>query len=442
MFGSSVLEVAIGVVFVYLLLSLVVTAATELISGFLKWRSNSLWEGIRKLLDADGVETWVKALYDHPLVNGMAQPDKFTGSPKGKGPSYIPSRTFAVALLEVIKDSGSAGEVALNALRAAVDNAPATASVADLKKKLQEEIAKADGNGANGAVGAMKSKALDLLDNVPDDVPLAAAKTQVRAWLAKVPAQWPLLVIEHLPEKDKKLKQTLTALVNESHQDVVKLKTNIETWFNNSMQRVSGWYKRKTQAVHVLLAVMVTMVINVDSVLVVNALSQNQALRDSVVAEAQAFAKQEPKPQAQPAPPKEETPVPAAEATSSPTPAQSISDIERLQGKLSMLDLPVGWIKPGQSSYDPKNPSYRNWPGLRLHGRTFGQLTEIWWDTSRFHVLGWLLTAFAISLGAPFWFDMLNKVINIRSSGKAPDDQPKAPQVVPQPQAPGQQPAS
>jgi hypothetical protein len=140
MLGSMVLEVAIGLIFVYLLLSFIVTAVTELISGFLKWRSNNLWEGLHKLLDSGEAETWVNALYDHPLVNGMARPGKFTGSPKGKGPSYIPSRTFAVALLEVIKESGSAGEAALNALRAAVDNAPAAASVADLKKKLQEEI--------------------------------------------------------------------------------------------------------------------------------------------------------------------------------------------------------------------------------------------------------------------------------------------------------------
>jgi hypothetical protein len=419
MFGSSVLEVAIGVVFVYLLLSLVVTAATELISGFFKWRSNNLWQGLHNLLDSGTATTWVNALYDHPLINGMAHPSQFTGSPKGKGPSYIPSRTFAVALLEVIKESGSAGEAGLNALRAAVDNAPDSASVTDLKKKLQDEINKLDGTAANGAVGTLKSKALELLDTVPNDVPLAAAKAQVRAWLAKIPAQWPLLLIEHLPESDKKLKRTLLSLINESQQDVEKLKTNLETWFNNSMQRVSGWYKRKTQAVHILLALSVTLVINVDSVLVVNALSQNQALRDSVVSEAQAFARQGQQPAGQP-----------------------IADIERLQGKLSMLDLPVGWIKPGQRTYDSKNSDYRNWPGIRLYKRTSSQLAEEWWNTGRFHLLGWLLTAFAISLGAPFWFDMLNKVINIRASGKAPEEHPKDPQVVPQPQAPGQQPGT
>jgi hypothetical protein len=34
------------------------------------------------------------------------------------------------------------------------------------------------------------------------------------------------------------------------------------------------------------------------------------------------------------------------------------------------------------------------------------------------HWLGWLLTALAVSLGAPFWFDMLNKIIVVRSTVK------------------------
>src|SRR5262249_26918130 len=57
-----------------------------------------------------------------------------------------------------------------------------------------------------------------------------------------------------------------------------------------------------------------------------------------------------------------------------------------------------------------------------------------------FHVWGWLLTAIAGSLGAPFWFDILNKVINLRSSGKAPEEKPKPPKEVPKPLEPGQSP--
>jgi hypothetical protein len=52
-------------------------------------------------------------------------------------------------------------------------------------------------------------------------------------------------------------------------------------------------------------------------------------------------------------------------------------------------------------------------------------------------ILGWLITAFAVSLGAPFWFDLLNKFINVRASGKAPEEEPKAPKEVPVPKEPG-----
>jgi hypothetical protein len=52
-------------------------------------------------------------------------------------------------------------------------------------------------------------------------------------------------------------------------------------------------------------------------------------------------------------------------------------------------------------------------------------------------ILGWLITAFAVSLGAPFWFDLLNKFVNIRASGKAPEEEPKSPKEVPAPKEPG-----
>ncbi|HEV7508857.1 MAG TPA: hypothetical protein VGS07_28515 [Thermoanaerobaculia bacterium] len=398
MFGSIVLEVAIGVVFVYLLLSLIVTAVTELISSWLRLRSTNLWDGIRNLLDSDGATQWAAKLYDHPLIQGLSPlppkaPKKPATAARVVGPSYIPSRTFAVALLDVLKESTTS---------------------------------------------------------------------------AQNPDPWLQLqaTIQELP--DKKLKRLLVALLGESRGDLELFKKNLEIWFNNTMERVSGWYKRTTQKIHIVLAVAVTLAINVDSVLVVNALSQNQALRDSVVAEAQAYAKQEPngatsvKPASSPAqtPSPASSPAPAATPTTpaaetpAPNPTQqtsttnprtaagSIKDIERLQTKLSSLDLPVGWILPGQRNYEPTNKDFRLWPGIRSHHRNASQWWDAWWNTIRFHFFGWLLTAFAISLGAPFWFDMLNKVINIRSSGASPEEQPKSPQKVPQPREPGQVPTA
>ena len=62
MFGSTILDVAIGLVFAYLLLSLVVTAGTELLAACLKWRAKNLQKGIQRLLSPALAER----LYDPP----------------------------------------------------------------------------------------------------------------------------------------------------------------------------------------------------------------------------------------------------------------------------------------------------------------------------------------------------------------------------------------
>jgi hypothetical protein len=58
MFGSSILEVAIGLVFVYLLMSLICSAVNEIIESFLKNRATDLERGIRELFNQSGGEKW------------------------------------------------------------------------------------------------------------------------------------------------------------------------------------------------------------------------------------------------------------------------------------------------------------------------------------------------------------------------------------------------
>jgi len=418
MLGSMVLEVAIGLIFVYLLLSLIVTAVTELVSGWRKWRSQNLWQGVRNLLDSGQAEEWAAKLYDHPLVQSLSRDEKGasgTPEPKRKGPSYIPSRTFTIALLETLKGSDPAGQLAIKGLRRVLDTTPDSASITDFKTGLRNAVKDLP---ADGAIGDLKGEALALLDRLPDTIPLAQAKTDARAWLAKLPDRWLGMLIDNLP--DSKLKRSLTAILDESHRDLEHFKTNVEVWFNNSMERVSGWYKRKTQFVQILLALFVTLVVNVDSVLVVNALSQNQALRQAVAAEAEAYANQQ-----------------AGKSTSGDKdPAAKIKD---LRAQIHDLDLPIGWKLPAGYGKN-KESDFRQWPGWAWYEGELSQWAAAWRDTIRFHFFGWLLTAAAISLGAPFWFDMLNKVINIRSSGKSPEEKPKPPQTVPQPLEPGQTP--
>ena len=92
MFNSDILDVAIGMIFVYLLLSLICSAANELIELWLKNRAADLERGLRELLkDKDG-SGLVNDLYSHQLVNGLFEGDykpgligmSFTRTPKRK----------------------------------------------------------------------------------------------------------------------------------------------------------------------------------------------------------------------------------------------------------------------------------------------------------------------------------------------------------------------
>jgi hypothetical protein len=92
MLGSTIVEVGIGLVFIYFLLSVICTTINDFISQMLNWRSQSLREGVRNLLGDDQV---MSKVWNHSLVQGM------TGR-AGAEPTYIPSNTFALALFDVM----------------------------------------------------------------------------------------------------------------------------------------------------------------------------------------------------------------------------------------------------------------------------------------------------------------------------------------------------
>ena len=155
-------------------------------------------------------------------------------------------------------------------------------------------------------------------------------------------------------------------LDDDSKNDIGKVQQNIEEWFEDSMERLSGWYKRRTQVVIFALAIGVSIAMNVDSIRLVSSLYRDATVRAAAVAAAQRVA-------AQP------------------------SDIagNQAQKELEQLNLPIGWA-------DPQLPSANDPVG--------------WF----FKVVGLFLTAFAVAQGAPFWFDTLNKLVNVRSTGEPP----------------------
>jgi hypothetical protein len=184
------------------------------------------------------------------------------------------------------------------------------------------------------------------------------------------------------------VKTSLLALLRRSDDDLIKARMAIEGWFNDAMDRVSGWYKRRTQVWTLVIALALTLAANADTIQIARKLWADPVLRSKVVEEAKARA-QKPRPTVSVEYRDEDDPT-------NPTVTRLDEGNQLSTNEKDLLGQLVGW-----QSKD-----------------NFNRLTP----------LGWLLTVLAVSLGAPFWFDMLNKIMNVRFAGKSPDEKAKVPE--------------
>ena len=397
MFGSGILDTVIGVIFVFLLVSMLVTIINEMIAALLSSRARCLREGIVMLVG----DVWMKKIYDHPLVAGTSRKAL---SLSNQGPSYIPSRTFANALMSILEHDTTAIASCQSTLRAAVEVAAGPGATPDSLKAQLTGIARtllAQG-GIPATVAGDLTRFLDAAGG--DAATVAHIYADLQGFIDGIATRYVREMLEAMEEGD--LKRTLLTLFGDARNDIDKLKENIEVWFNNGMDRVNGWYKRRAQTIISVVALVVTVALNVDAIVLVRHLQTYPAAAQVLVGQATQYAHDNP----------------PGGATREP--------FATVQDTLAGLALPIGWLdtqsKAGQADTEGRVlPS-----GARLAGQ--------WWTLVQQHWLGWLLTALAASLGAPFWFDMLNRVISIRSAGKAPEEQPKPPRSVSVPVEPGQ----
>ena len=317
MFGSTILEVAIGLLFVYLLLSLLCSAVAEYIEAKFNNRAKYLKEGITLLLNdtAGGGVDLAAQLYAH----GLVRPFYRDGT---KLPSYIPARTFALALW----------------------NMASTAAAED---------------GSGSAAGA------------------AGVTADLKAVRAAVATRLP----------NQELRTALLTLIDEAQGDIEKARRNIEEWYDGMMDRVSGWYKRRTTMLMLLLGFVVAAVVNADTINIANTLARDGALRSSLVAAAEQRIR-----------------TPLSTTTTAGTPdevdAQATRNLQSAHAAVNALGLPIGWTRATPGNKDDR----------RRVPDTLGDFF--------LKLVGILVTGFAISQGAPFWFDVLNKFMVIRSTVK------------------------
>lgn len=376
--GLPALDVVIGLAFMFFLLATACSAINEMLASFLGWRAKTLEDGVRSMLGEPNVnkgfkrwlgETARGAVGVLPKQVTKSQADRNTPEPDRNTPEADPNKPEA--------DPNKP---------AADPNKP------DLTTQLFEHWR------VRGLVRNPDSKLRRR--RRPSYLPPRALSLAVAEHFASLapppptppgkkgpPTPWELEDAKLLAQVQAALDQVdapavvRKAAVN-AFGNLERFRTNVERAFDDAMTRAQGWYKRKVQLVLLIIAVALAVGLNVDTVHVGTRLWKDAALRAAVASKATGAVQGQ-------ATQSSGTQSGGTQSTAAATtsPAQDAADAV---DKVKQLDLPVGWGSD-------------NAP----HGKV-GALSS---------VPGWIITIAALTLGAPFWFDVLSRLARLRGSG-------------------------
>jgi len=394
MFNSVALDVVIGLVFIYLLYSLLATTINEAIAATFNLRAKKLEKAITRMLE-DGIihhyNIWsfivdfitgklkkfkniflrftcndrdrtknkmslVESFYDHPGI-------KYLGENKiSNKPSYITPEFFSKALMDILKDKA--------------------------------------------------------------DNPTDPAIKQIQSGINSL-------------KRTNETKKFIQSLLTDANNDLDKFKTLLEQWFNETMYRTTGWYKKQSQRITFIIGFVLAISFNVDTISIVKKLSNDpdaaKALADVAVKYAETH---------------KDSAGHLLAIYKDSTAALFASAKKQIDDDINNANsiIGLGWdiptdinklnivknglsIKKENTNCDKcfKKIKKNRWPYIKK-GTTeisaFGKIRYVWCMafSSKMRLLGYLLTALAISFGAPFWFDLLNKFIKLRGAGKKPEE--------------------
>ena len=454
------LNVAIGVSFIYMILSLLISELQENITSLLELRAVSLKSSLINLLEGkDKYDNHEKAEIMQALYNTSLMKSLNQGKKNSQGPSYIPKEIFSAALLEVLKtryqldinNQDNIDDIANkidNKLQEYQGQSPSPVEQNQLYQtplssnvstsswsnpSLESPTVSSDPNLSDTTASSIQS-----LSNQGSNIPVSE-EIGVSAW--NDPRLEPSIVPLDMvvtPSRDQNMpnspyEEHINSLIdvnpslinpytsnqeNASNKDNslensdIYLLTNLSTlarrlqdkvdnqevklvdfqkgmaeWFDQSMVRASGAYKRNSKVISFCLGLVVAVLGNVDTINMVDRLYKNQSLSgtinqlaDQVIANnSQSIATlNDPK----------TTTIEAKNAAIQPIKDNINVVIDQIAA------FPIGWTLPRDANISP--PAWIS------------------------RLAGWFISAIALSMGAPFWFELLNKFINVRNAGQRP----------------------
>jgi len=450
---GPIADVAIGIIFVWIVLSLTTIQIQEWISTQLDKRARDMEDAIHEMLANPNLKA---QFYDHPVIRGLTakkrkEPSRiplwfyrypilrgFTKE-KRKLPSYIPSQQFALALFDITITAGTESSLIQQGILKIRDDLQKDAKLpADkaiiVELNLLADLARSAASTEAGtaftkkSLAVLKKKAEELSLKYPDLSPLIdAALDEAQKRKADIDN---LLKNKEAPKGDDaftslqkgiaalsvispEVNETLNALllnieeyVTGSETKLAKARKNVEKWFDDSMDRVSGVFKRYSQTMALVIGFLVALLLNVDSINLTLYLWREPAVREALAQNAAKFE------------------IPQQQQIES-DPAQALQDFT---DQFSGLSLPVGWVINESTGAAISDINCKLFPGDK---QAFG-IPVPWTNkcvappTSNnqnnilLKLIGIFITAMAARQGAPFWFDLLKRAVNLRGTGANP----------------------
>jgi len=259
MSNNIAVDVVIGLVFIFLLYSMLATIIQEIIATKLSFRSKILQKAILRMLE-DGKTTTFSpffdvlkgfyqlifrsntlkgkrfgtAFYTHPLIKYLTEDNWFSK------PAYLNSKNFSKVIIDLLHG---------------------------IEPNLQGyNILKIKDSVDTGL----------LTDNLKTNDPANSANQNYKEQNNTAQSQ---RAIDINPETQL----FLQSLLAESQGDIEKFKVLLEKWFDDTMDRATGWYKRYTQYILLIIGFVLAVTFNVDSIAIYKILSKDKAAREQLV---------------------------------------------------------------------------------------------------------------------------------------------------------------
>jgi hypothetical protein len=381
--SSGIIDLAIGLAFVFGVTAALSSVVTELIARFLGLRGAYLLRGLRELLDGEGTGLDLgQAQQDYADMKALMRGDAPAGGAGNPAPAVppaapaVPSATNALLGGPILRSQGMTGQISGRTLTL---TPPGPAG-------RPAKLAASAGGHLWRQCRSLPSyiPATSFAEAVVDlVVPTAEGQTSMSTIMQSVNA---------LPGGSMStLKSSLQALAKSADNDISVFRSSVEHWYDDHMDRVSGWYKRHVAKITLLAGAILVLLLNVNALTIGRTLYTDSTVNTAVSAV-------------------------AARSTSCPPSQDPQSCLANLQEQLSaaaQAGLPIGWgtvrdcVPAGTSC---------NWLDQRgifsRHGGSPGQAALV--------LIGFLLTIVALVPGARFWFGLLSKLGSMRATGPKP----------------------